>query len=315
MGEVVVKPARATVVAVVGPTAAGKSAVALEMALRTKGEIISADARQVYRYMDIGTAKPSAMDRSRVPHHLVDILEPNADYNAGRFAEDARSAMRDVLARGRLPVMVGGSGLYLRAALDGLFYGPHADPGFRTRLEALFAERGEAALREELRAVDPGTEARIERGKPRRLIRALEVHALTGVPLSEHHRRQDRVVEFDVRWMGIMPSREELYRRIDLRVISMVEQGLVGEVRGLIARGFDRRMNALNTVGYREVFDMLEGVTDESTIVRRIQDHTRQYAKRQMTWFRADGRIRWLDDVDRRPPGELASDITSAIGA
>lgn len=300
-------------VAIVGPTAAGKTAVGIELAVRMGGEIVSADARQVYRFIDIGTAKPSVDERRRVPHHLVDIIDPDDDYSAGQFAEDARKAIADVVSRRRLPIVVGGSGLYLRAALDGLFEGPKADPDLRLRYEQLFKEKGEAALRQELRAVDPETESDMEWGKPRRLIRALEVHALTGIPLSDHHRKQRRENLYEVLWVGVAPTREELCRRIDLRVIAMVEQGLVDEVRGLISRGYSRTLNALNTVGYREVFDLLDGASDERSMVRWVQAHTRQYAKRQMTWFRADGRIRWLTEVDRRSPIEIASEIFDLI--
>lgn len=300
---------RPIVVAVVGPTAAGKTAVGVEVALRSGGEIVSADARQVYRYMDIGTAKPSADDRRRVPHHLVDIIDPDTDYSAGQFGLDARRAIADVISRGRQPVVVGGSGLYLRAALDGLFEGPKADHDLRARYEQLFKAKGESALREALRAVDPGSEAEIEWGKPRRLIRALEVFELTGVPLSEHHRKQRREGIYDVLWVGLAPKREELYRRIDLRVFEMVRQGLVDEVRNLISRGYSRTLNALNTVGYREVLDLIDGTTDERSMIRLVQTHTRQYAKRQMTWFRADRRIRWIEGVEHRSAADLAGDI------
>lgn len=309
MGQVVEGPLRPFVVALVGPTAAGKTAVGIELAERLNGEIVSADARQVYRFMDIGTAKPSLDERRRVPHHLVDIIDPDNEYSAGHFADDARAAISDVASRGRLPIVVGGSGLYLRAALDGLFEGPKADPDLRSRYEHLFRTKGETSLREELRAVDPESEADIEWGKPRRLIRALEVHALTGVPLSEHHRKQRREALYEVLWIGIAPSRAELYRRIDLRAVEMVRQGLVDEVRGLSARGYSRTLNALNTVGYREVFDLIDGAIDERSMLRQIQTHTRQYAKRQMTWFRADGRIRWLSNVDERSPTDQAAEI------
>lgn len=313
MGQVAEKPPLPLVVAVVGPTAAGKTAVGIELAMRMGGEIVSADARQVYRLMDIGTAKPSIDDRRRVPHHLVDIIDPDDDYSAGHFAADARKSIADVVSRGRLPIVVGGSGLYLRAALDGLFEGPKADPALRLRFELSFKEKGEAALREGLRAVDPETEADMEWGKPRRLIRALEVHALTGIPLSEHHRRQRRENLYEVLWVGVAPTREELYRRIDLRVIAMVEQGLVDEVRGLVSRGYSRTLNALNTVGYREVFDHLDGAMDERSMLRLVQTHTRQYAKRQMTWFRADGRIGWLRDVDHCSPADLAAEVAGLL--
>jgi tRNA dimethylallyltransferase len=203
--------------------------------------------------------------------------------------------------------------LYLRAALDGLFEGPKADPDLRSRYEQLFRQKGESALREELRAVDPETEAGMEWGKPRRLIRALEVYAQTGIPLSEHHRKQRRAPVYPVLWVGVAPTREELYRRIDLRVNVMLELGLVLEVRGLLARGYARTLNALNTVGYREVFDRLEGKISDTEMLLSIQTHTRQYAKRQMTWFNADQRVHWLEGVDRRSAADLAGDIAALL--
>lgn len=315
MGQIEPRVARPLVVAVVGPTAAGKTAIGLELAQRLGGEIVSADARQVYRYMNIGTAKPTAEDLRRIPHHLIDIIDPHEGYNAGRFKEEARAAIDAVISRRALPIVVGGSGLYVRAALDGLFEGPGADARIRQRLENLWKREGEEALRAALRSVDPALADRIEPGKPRRLIRAIEVFELTGTPLSEHHRQQGREAPYDVLWIGVAPDRQELFRRIDLRVNSMIQLGLVDEVRGLLARGYQRTLNALNTVGYREVFDFLDGHTGESPMVLSIQTHTRQYAKRQMTWFKADDRIQWLREVNRRMPVELAADIAALIAS
>ncbi len=315
MGKVGGGTGHPDVVAIVGPTAAGKTALGVELALRMSGEVVSADARQVYRYMDIGTAKPSAEDRNRVPHHFIDTLDPREDYNAARYGAEARGVIREIQSRGKLPVVVGGSGLYLRAALDGLFEGPGADPAIRHHWEGLWRDRGEEALREALRKVDPETEGKTEKGKPRRLIRALEVFELTGVALSEHHRLHAGELVFHVHWVGVAPDREALYRRIDIRAVAMIDAGLIEEAKGLLERGYDRNLNSLNTVGYREAFDHLEGALDISTMLGAIQMRTRQYAKRQLTWFRADGRIRWIERAGERLATEIAEEVSAHLGS
>ncbi len=311
MGEVGGIGPRPRVLVLVGPTAAGKTPTAVELALRLGGEVVSADARQVYRLLDIGTAKPTREERARVPHHVIDILDPREDYNAGQYGQDAARAIKEIVARGRVPIVTGGSGLYVRAVVDGLFEGPGRSVESRDRWEEAWRRRGEDGLRKALQAVDPETERTTERGKPRRLIRALEEFEESGIPLSEHHRRQRREVPFEFVQVGITPPREELYRRIERRACRMIEEGLVDEVRDLRNRGYDLSLNSLNTVGYREVFQHFDGELDQNGMLHAIQTHTRQYAKRQLTWFRADDRIRWIEGAGGLSPERVAERVLS----
>ena len=314
MGEVAGPGAWPTVLVIVGPTASGKTALALSVAEDLNGEIVSADARQVYRRLDIGTAKPSPEDRSRVPHHFIDMLDPREGYTSGRFAKEAIPVLEDIVRRGRTPIVAGGSGLYVKAVIDGIFEGPEASPEIRKRWDDVWKRSGEAGLRDALRAVDPDCERSIERGKPRRLVRALEVHELTGLTMTEHRRRQQRDASFRFVQIGLAPAREQLYRRIDLRSAEMIEAGLVQEVQALRRDGYDRSLNSLNTVGYREVFDFLDGGMSAERMLTLIQTHTRQYAKRQLTWFRADDRIIWLEGAGVRPVELLAERVGDILG-
>ncbi len=282
------------VLAIVGPTASGKTPLALNVAERLKGEIISADSRQVYRYLTIGTAKPSSIDLKRVRHHCIDILDPTEEYNAGRFGEDATTFMRAILHRDRTPILVGGSGLYLKAVIDGLFSGPGKDPETRIQLEERLKYEGAESLLKLLKTVDPVSAESMSPTKPRRIIRALEVYYTTGKPISEFHAEQERKSGFGFVQIGLDWERKELYGRINARVDLMIEQGLLREVQELQQKGFVRTLNALNTVGYKEIFDFLEGTTSLDEAVSLIKRNTRRFAKRQLTWFRADKRIRWL---------------------
>jgi tRNA dimethylallyltransferase len=279
---------------IVGPTSSGKTYLSLLLAERLDGEIVSADSRQIYRYLDIGTAKPSKEARSVTVHHFIDILDPSDDYSAGRFGNDARTTILDILGRGKQPILVGGSGLYVKAVIDGLFEGPAKDPEVRERLESRLAQEGSAALWKALQVIDPVSALRMEPSKPRRIIRALEVYYATGRPLSDHHRDQSTPPSFEVEQFGLEWERKVLYDRIDQRVNWMISQGLVEEVRGLEAKGFDRNYNALNTVGYKEVFDFLKGNVKFEPMVDLIKRNTRRFAKRQLTWFRRDTRIHWI---------------------
>lgn len=303
------------IIALVGPTASGKTLISLILSQLLKGEVVSADSRQVYRYMDIGTAKPSKDDRARIPHHCIDIRLPSDDFSAGEYGMLAQGAIREVLGRGRLPLLVGGSGLYVRAAVDGLFEGPERDPEVRLQLEDRLARRGIEDLMTELRRVDPETASKVDPTKPRRVVRALEVFQVSGVPLSAHHHEQRPIEDYRTVQVGLLWSREELNRRIDQRVDEMMEQGLYEEVKALKAKGFDTACNALNTVGYKELFDVLNGERDFTTVQELIKQNTRRYAKRQMTWFRADGRIHWVEASEAKEAAELSQEIVRIFRA
>lgn len=313
----VVSPSRGTrpdVPVIVGPTASGKTAVALALAEILPLEIISADSRQVYRYLDIGTAKPSPAERARVPHHFIDIIDPDEEFSAGRFGDDGRRVIDEVLARGRIPLVVGGSGLYVRSLVDGLFEGPGADPEFRDALQARL-ERGELqVLVEELRRVDPESAARIDPTKPRRVIRALEVHHVTGDRIStlQQERRMD--VNFRPRFFGLLWERQALYSRINARCDAMVADGLVDEASGLERRGYSRNLNSLNTVGYKEALAFLHGEISRDEMTSQFSQNSRRYAKRQMTWFRKEGRVHWLHVGDGFNPIAVAKIIAQESG-
>ena len=283
----------------VGPTASGKTAVSLHLARLLRGEIISADSRQVYRHLDIGTAKPSKENRRKVPHHFVDELPPNVDFNAGEFGARGRVVIEEIFLRGHTPLVVGGSGLYVRSLVDGFFEGPGADPDFRRVTEHRVADGQIGRLIEELRAVDPVAAATADPTKPRRVIRALEVFHSTGRPISELHREQKTAVGFAPILFGITMRRSLLYRRIDERCDAMLRDGLLKEVEWLEKNGYDRFINALNTVGYAEAFAYRAGQISYDEMVRLFKQNSRRYAKRQLTWFRRDERIRWIDAEGR----------------
>lgn len=270
---------------------------------------MSADSRQVYRYLDIGTAKPTEEERNRIPHHFVDILDPAEEYNAGRYGVEARHKIAELFRSGKKPILVGGSGLYVRAVIDGFFEGPGKDPHIRAHLELRLMKEGPEALLAELRRVDPLAADRMELKKPRRIIRALEVYAITGRPLSTYHQEQSSPPPFDVIQVAMAGKRESLYRQIEHRVDKMLSGGLIEEVRSLQNRGYDRSLNSLNTVGYKEVFDFLESKTPYERMVELIKRNTRRFAKRQLTWFRADKRIQWIDVDESSSLVEIAAII------
>jgi tRNA dimethylallyltransferase len=293
------EPEAPVLVVVLGPTAVGKSRVAVDLALGFGGEIVSGDSIQVYRGFDIGTDKPGPEVRRGVPHHLIDIVDPEIQYTAADFVRDALAAAGDIAARGRLPIVAGGTGLYLKALLDGLFPGPGRDPALRTALEAEAREKGLEALYLRLEAIDPEY-ARKVRAKDRvRIIRALEVHAATGRSMSDHFRdTRSPVAGRRVVRLGLRLDREALVRRIDDRVERMFARGLVEEVRGLIARGVPASAPPFKALGYSRVLRLLAGEIGRDEAVALTKIDTRQYAKRQMTWFRKMEDVAWFAPDD-----------------
>jgi tRNA dimethylallyltransferase len=272
-----------------GPTASGKTAIALDLAARFPAEIVSLDSAQVYRGMDIGTAKPSHAERGRVPHHLIDILEPVEAYSAGRFRADALRLIAEIHARGRLPIVAGGTMLYYRALTGGLADLPAAQPAIRAEIEARAAREGWPALHAELAAVDPASAARIEATDAQRIQRALEVHRHTGRALSEHHgAAQDAPPPVDALTLSLEPAeRAVLHERIAARFRAMLAAGLVAELEGLRARhALTASLPAMRAVGYRQAWDTLEGAAPLATLEARGIAATRQLAKRQLTWLR-----------------------------
>ncbi|HZO81074.1 MAG TPA: tRNA (adenosine(37)-N6)-dimethylallyltransferase MiaA [Candidatus Binataceae bacterium] len=281
---------------IVGPTGAGKTAIALELAERLGAEIVNADSRQVYRGLDVGTAKPTAEERRRVPHHLIDVRDPSAPLDVAGFVALARGAIADIAARGRAPLVVGGSGLYLRVLRGGIFAGPPAAPELRRELAALAAARGVECLHAWLAEVDPAAAGRIGHNDLYRITRALEVYRLTGQPISVHQERHRFAARpYETLTLGIAMERKRLYEAIDRRFDEMVARGLVGEVRALLAAGCDPGRAPLRTVGYRQIAAAVRGETALEEAIALAKRDTRRLAKRQLTWFRADPEIRWID--------------------
>lgn len=286
-----------SLVAVVGPTATGKSDLALHLAESFNGEIVNADSRQVYRYMDIGTAKPSSEDRQRIPHHLIDILEPDQDFSLALFLELARKAVQDIHRRGKLPILAGGTGQYVWALLEGWTVPKVApDPALRRRLEAKDRE----TLYRELEEVDPDSATSIGPTNVRRMIRALEVYHLTGVPFSQTRHKSEPPFRFLV--LGLTASREELYRRIDSRVDIMMQQGWLNEVRELLDTGYSPDLASLSSLGYQELVSHIRGELSLSVATERVKYNTHRFARHQYAWFRPkDPRIHWLESGPDTP--------------
>jgi tRNA dimethylallyltransferase len=294
---------------IAGPTASGKTALALAVASRIPCEIISADSRQIYKYLTIGTAKPAAAELSHVPHHFIDMLLPDEHFSAGDFQERGRAAIKEIRSRGNVPIIVGGTGLYVRALVDGLFSGPGKVDAIRRELEARYNTEGGVVLLEELRAVDPAAAARMIPTQFRRIIRALEVYRATGKTITDHHREQDVQPEEDVFFVGLRWERSVLYDRINTRVEKMMETGFLDEVRHLMEMGYDDRLKSLQTVGYKEAFSFLRGEIDKDRMIELMKQNTRRYAKRQLTWFTHDERIQWFDISDMIQIGEIAEAV------
>jgi len=287
--------ARPKIVVIAGPTASGKTAVGIELAEKFDGEIVSADSIQVYRYLDVGSAKPTKEERERVSHHLIDIRDPDEDFSAGEYVREARHAIRDILQRNRLPLIVGGTGLYVRLLLGGIADMPQRDAALRKRLLE-HEKEVPGILCHRLSAVDPASARRIPPGNLARVIRALEVFELTGKTISEvqqRHALQDRPYEH--LFICLSPDRRVLYERIDNRVDSMIENGLVEEVKSLYVRGYSPMLNSLQSLGYRHATMILSGGLAVEEAVRLMKRDTRHYAKRQLTWFRSEPDAVWFD--------------------
>ncbi len=292
-----------------GPTASGKTSVAVEWAKRHDAEVVNADSRQVYRYLDIGVAKPSAGEMQDVPHHGFDVADPDEAYSAGRYAEEARQWIAGIQRRGKRAIVVGGSGMYLQALVDGFFEGDDIkDADVRARLERRLAREGLYALWEELQRVDPDYGAKTLPEDRQRILRALEVFHAGGTPFSHLHGRQRDEAPFECEWYGLEWPRDTLYRRINRRVEEMLDRGLIAEVRGLLDRGY-RDVNAMKSVGYEEVVAYFENrLPDLEAVKEEIRKNTRRYAKRQLTWFRRNSRITWLE-----AEGKTASEIAGEL--
>ena len=276
------------VIAIVGATASGKTAYAVELAQKIDGEIISADSRYVYKGLDIGTAKPSIDERKGIPHYMIDIVEPDFNYSAGLYAKQAKECIKDILSRGKTPIVAGGTGLYIRVLLENYDL-PNIEPDYKLRDE--LAKLSFDELYDILYKLDKESAESVERNDKKKLIRYIEVVKLTGLPLAKARGKKDED-EFDIEWIGLNFPREELYERINKRVDLMIDEGLIDETKNLLSK-YGRIPNIVDTIGYREIIAYLDGDISLERAKELLKQNTRNYAKRQLTWFRKNENIKW----------------------
>lgn len=283
------------VIVIAGPTCSGKTSASIELSKHFPSEIISADSRQVYKFLDIGTAKPTGTELNTVKHHLVDCFTPDQEYNASKFEIDSIKLIEELLKEGKTPIVAGGSGLYIRALIDGIFNSADTDEELRADYLEKRKDHGDEYLYDELKKVDPESASKMLPQNWKRVIRALEVFHLTGEPIWKHQENYKRDISFGFIQFGLNWKRELLYRRIESRVDRMIELGFIEETRKVLEMGYGKEANSLNTVGYKEIISFLEGEITLERAVELIKRNTRRFAKRQMTWFRKDERIKWID--------------------
>ena len=295
-----------------GPTAVGKTEIAIQLAQHLNAEIVSVDSRQIYRQMDIGTAKPTPEERQTAPHHLIDCVDISQPFSVADYQSLVDTAIADIQNRGKQVLLVGGAGLYFRAVVDGLFEGPDADIALRERLEQEAAQRGVDVLHERLRACDPVSAERIHPNNVVRVIRALEVYELTGTPMSEHQQQwHEEKQRYPFIAFCLTLPRALLYQRIEQRVDVMLANGLIAEVEALLAAGYARDTVALQSFGYKELIAYLDGECTYLEAVEQLKRNTRRFAKRQLTWFRKDTRIEW---IDRNSTLDVVTHLLEKIG-
>ena len=282
------------IICIAGPTASGKTALAVALAQELNGEVVSCDSMQVYRRMDIGTAKPTVEERQGIPHHMIDVCDPTDDFSVGRYCDMAAPIVDDIVARGKTAIIAGGTGLYMDSLIRGNDFAPFPSTGVREKLEQQADREGMEAMRALLASIDPEAAARIHDRK--RLIRALEVYYETGRTITEHNRLTQQIPpRYTPLWLGLdFASRQELYDRIDLRVSIMLEMGLVEEIRTLLASGIPPKATALQAIGYKEFVDALSGNGTIEEAADQVRQSSRRYAKRQLTWFRRNPNMHWL---------------------
>ncbi|MBQ8354424.1 MAG: tRNA (adenosine(37)-N6)-dimethylallyltransferase MiaA [Oscillospiraceae bacterium] len=300
------------IICVVGPTASGKTALAVELAKFTGGEVVSCDSMQIYRRLSIGTAKPTIQEMQGIPHHMIDVCEPDEDFSVGRYVEMATPIVEDILRRGKTAVIAGGTGLYVDNLIKGGEFAPTPATGCRERLEERLKNEGLDALIAELREIDPVALDKSQ-NNPRRIIRALEVFQETGETITAHNERTAAIPpRFDPLWIGIdYVNRQELYDRIDLRVQLMVKDGLLEEIREVLGSGIPEKCTAMQAIGYKEFIDAMAGRSSIEEAIAQVQQSSRRYAKRQLTWFRRNEKVQWL----RREPGQSPEEIFSQARA
>ena len=284
------------IICIAGPTASGKTALAVELAKELHGEVVSCDSMQVYRRMNIGTAKPTPEEMQGIPHHMLDVAEPWEDFSVSRYCEMAAPIVEDILSRGKTGIIAGGTGLYMDSLIRGNAFAPFPSTGVREQLEAQADAEGMEAMLTRLSSVDPDCAARLHLSDRKRILRALEVYLETGETITAHNKRTQAIPpRFHPLWLGLdFSDRGELYRRIDLRVDIMLRQGLLEEIRQLLASGIPAKCTAMQAIGYKEFVDVLQNDAPLELAVEEVKKGSRHYAKRQLTWFRRNKNIHWL---------------------
>lgn len=284
------------IICIAGPTASGKTALAVELAKEYHGEVVSCDSMQVYRRMNIGTAKPTPEEMQGIPHHMLDVAEPWEDFSVSRYCELATPIVEDILSRGKTAIIAGGTGLYMDSLIQGNAFAPFPSTGVRERLEAQADAEGMEAMLAWLRSLDPDSAARLHLSDRKRILRALEVYLETGETITAHNRRTQALPpRFRPLWLGLdFADRGELYRRIDLRVEEMLRQGLLEEIRELLASGIPPKCTAMQAIGYKEFVEAVQGSLPVEQAVEEVKKSSRHYAKRQLTWFRRNKALHWL---------------------
>ena len=293
------------IICVAGPTASGKTALAVELAKLFNGEVVSCDSMQVYKGMDIGTAKPTEEEMQGIVHHMLDVASPQEDFSVSRYCRMATPIVEDIVSRGKTAIIAGGTGLYMDSLIKGNDFAPFPSTGVREKLEAQCDAEGMDAMRSLLKGIDPEAEARIHDRK--RLIRALEVYYETGITITEHNRRTQAIApRFQPLWLGLdFKNRQTLYDRIDLRVDIMLENGLVEEIRQLLNNGISPKATAMQAIGYKEFVDALNGSCSIAEAAAQVQQSSRRYAKRQLTWFKRNCAMNWLTRTDGMENGQI----------
>lgn len=295
------------IICIAGPTASGKTALAVALAKALDGEVVSCDSMQIYKKMDIGTAKPTQEEMAGIPHHMLSIAEPDEDFSVSRYCEMANPIVEDILSRGKTAIIAGGTGLYMDALIRGNSFAPYPSTGRREELEQLAENEGIEAVLCKLREVDPESAARLHPSDRKRIIRAMEVYLETGQTITEHNRKTQQIPpKFSPVWFGLEDeNRQDLYDRIDRRVVQMLDMGLIAEIQSLLAAGIPEKSTAMQAIGYKEFVDYLAGRCTLAEATAMVQQASRHYAKRQLTWFRRNPNMLWL----HRLPGDTTAEI------
>ena len=295
------------IICIAGPTASGKTALAVALAKAVNGEVVSCDSMQIYKRMDIGTAKPTAEEMEGIPHYMLSVAEPEEDFSVSRYCNMASPIVEDILARGKTAIIAGGTGLYMDSLIRGNTFAPYPSTGRRQELEKIAAEQGIEAVLSQLQKVDPESAARLHPSDQKRIIRAMEVFLETGMTITEHNRRTQQIPpKYSPVWFALEDeNRQDLYDRIDSRVLKMLEDGLIGEIEELLSSGVPEKATSMQAIGYKEFVDALQGRCSMEEATALVQQASRHYAKRQLTWFRRNPAIHWL----RRSPGETTGEI------